>query len=283
MSEASGSSPGNPQLARAVEGRARATRVCVLGPSGRMGRAVLDAARERDDLRITAAVDRPDAGGLGVEVAGGVLASAELDAGLAACDVYVDFTAPAATGAAAAAAARHRRAAVIGTTGLGPAEEAAIEQLSRVAPIVVAANFSLGVNLVLGLVQTVARALGPAWDAEVVETHHRAKRDAPSGTALMIARAIAAGHGVDYERVKRHARDGDVGPRPRGEIGVSSVRGGDVIGEHTAYFFGAAERLEISHRATSRSIFAVGALRAAAWVAGQPPGRYDMLDVLGLE
>lgn len=258
-------------------------RVCVLGPSGRMGRAVIDAAAGRDDVRITAAVDRPDAGGLGATVADGVSAIAELDGGLVGCDVYVDFTSPAATRAVAEAAVRHRRAAVIGTTGLGPDDEAAIEALSRVAPIVIAANFSLGVNLVLGLVRQAARALGPAWDAEVVETHHRAKRDAPSGTALMIAKAIAAGHGVDYDQVKRHARDGDVGPRPRGEIGVSAVRGGDVVGEHTAYFFGAGERLEISHRATSRSIFAVGALRAAAWVVGQPPGRYDMLDVLGFQ
>jgi 4-hydroxy-tetrahydrodipicolinate reductase len=248
-----------------------------------MGRAVLDAALGRDDVRITAAVDRPDAAGLGAAVAEGVLASADLEAGLAGCDVYIDFTSPAGTLVAAVAAAVHRRAAVIGTTGLGPAEHAAVAELTRVAPIVVAANFSLGVNLVLGLVRQAARALGPEWDAEVVETHHRAKRDAPSGTALMIAQAIAAGHGSDYDRVKRHARDGDVGPRPRGEIGVASVRGGDVIGEHTAYFFGAAERLEISHRATSRAIFATGALRAAAWVIGQPPGRYDMLDVLGLE
>jgi len=258
-------------------------RICVLGPSGRMGRAVLDAAVGRDDVRITAAVDRPDAAGLGAAVIDGVQATADLEAGLAGCDVYIDFSSPAATLAAALAAAVHRRAAVIGTTGLGPAEHAAIAELARVAPIVVAANFSLGVNLVLGLVRQAARALGPEWDAEVVETHHRAKRDAPSGTALMIAQAIAAGHGSDYDRVKRHARDGDVGPRPRGEIGVASVRGGDVVGEHTAYFFGAAERLEISHRATSRAIFATGALRAAAWVTGQPPGRYDMLDVLGLE
>lgn len=258
-------------------------RVCVLGPSGRMGRAVLDAAVGRDDVRVAAAVDRPEAPGLGAPVAGGVLATADLEAGLAACDVYVDFTSPAATRAVAEAATPHCRAAVIGTTGLGAAEDAALERLSRVAPIVVAANFSLGVNLVVGLVQQAARALGPEWDAEVVETHHRAKRDAPSGTALMIARAIAAGHGSDYERVKRHTRDGDVGPRPRGEIGVSSVRGGDVIGEHTAVLFGAGERLEISHRATSRAIFAVGALRAAAWVVRQPPGRYDMLDVLGLQ
>lgn len=258
-------------------------RVCVLGPSGRMGRAVLEAAAGRDDVVIAAAIDRPEAAGLGAAAAGSVLATADLEAGLVACDVYIDFTSPAATAAIAEAAVRHRRAAVIGTTGLGTAEHAAIERLSRVAPIVVAANFSLGVNLVLGLVQQAARVLGPGWDAEVVEAHHRAKRDAPSGTALMIARAIAAGHGSDYERVKRHTRDGDVGPRPRGEIGVSSVRGGDVVGEHTAVFFGDGERLEISHRATSRAIFAAGALRAATWTVGQPPGRYDMLDVLGLQ
>jgi 4-hydroxy-tetrahydrodipicolinate reductase len=258
-------------------------RLCVLGPSGRMGRALLDAARGRHDLQVTAAVDRPDAVGLGAGIGDGVVASADVEAGLAACDVYIDFTTPAATRAIAEAAARHRRAAVIGTTGLGTADEAAVAALSRVAPVVFAANFSLGVNLVLGLVRQAARVLGPEWDAEVVETHHRAKRDAPSGTALMIARAIAAGHGVDYDQVKRHARDGDVGPRPRGEIGISAVRGGDVVGEHTAFFFGAGERLEISHRATSRAIFAVGALRAAAWARGQAPGRYDMLDVLGLQ
>jgi 4-hydroxy-tetrahydrodipicolinate reductase len=247
-----------------------------------MGRAVLDAALGRGDVRIAAAVDRPDAPDLGTPIAAGVVTSTDLDAGLAACDVYIDFTSPAATRGVAEAAIRRHRAAVIGTTGLGPADHAVLDQLSQVAPIVVAANFSLGVNLVLGLVQTAARALGPDWDAEVIETHHHAKRDAPSGTALQIARAIAAGHGADYEQVKRHTRDGQVGPRPRGEIGVSTVRGGDVVGEHTAYFFGAGERLEISHRATSRAIFAIGALRAATWVVGQPPGRYDMLDVLGL-
>jgi 4-hydroxy-tetrahydrodipicolinate reductase len=257
--------------------------VLVLGPSGRMGRAILAGAASQPALTIKAAVDRAQAPGLGSEVAPNVVATTELAAALAACDVYIDFTTPAGTRAAATAARASKCAAVIGTTGLTEAENTAIAQLVEVAPVVIAANFSLGVNLLLGLVKQAARALGPDWDAEVVETHHRAKRDAPSGTALMIARAIAAGHGADYDRVKRHARDGDVGPRPRGEIGVSSVRGGDVVGEHTAYFFGPGERLEISHRATSRAIFAAGALRAAAWVAGQPPGRYDMLDVLGLQ
>jgi len=258
-------------------------RVCVLGPSGRMGRALIDAAAGRADVRITAAVDRRDAGGLGTQVLDGVNASADLTAGLTAADVYIDFTTPASTRAVAEAARTHRRAAVIGTTGLLPDDEVAVARLAEVAPIVVAANFSLGVNLLLGLVQQAARALGPDWDAEIVETHHRAKRDAPSGTALMIAHAIAAGHGSSYDQVKRHTRDGDVGARPRGEIGVQSVRGGDVIGEHTATFFGPAERIEISHRASSRAIFAAGALRAAAWVVGKPPGRYDMLDVLGLK
>jgi 4-hydroxy-tetrahydrodipicolinate reductase len=259
-------------------------RVCVLGPSGRMGRAVIDTAVNRPDWKLVAAVDRPDAPGLGAQVGGaaGLIASADLAAGLDACDVYIDFTSPAATRAAAEAAAARGRAAVIGTTGLGADAEAALEALARAAPIVVAANFSLGVNLMRGLARTAARALGPDWDAEVVETHHRAKRDAPSGTALTIAREIAAGHGADYDRVKRHTRDGDVGARPRGEIGVSAVRGGDVIGEHTAYFFGPAERIEITHRASSRHIFAAGALRAASWVVGKPPGRYDMLAVLGL-
>jgi len=258
-------------------------RVCILGPSGRMGRALIDAAAGRSDVVVTAAVDRLDAGGLGTMVTDGVLASADLAAGLNAADVYIDFTSPAATRTVAETAYAHKRPAVIGTTGLTAADDAAVAKLATVAPIVVAANFSLGVNLLLGLVQQAARALGSEWDAEIVEIHHRAKRDAPSGTALMIAHAIAAGHGSNYDEVKRHSRDGDVGARPRGEIGVSAVRGGDVIGEHTATFFGAAERIEIGHRATSRVIFAAGALRAAAWVVGKPPGRYDMLDVLGLK
>lgn len=255
-------------------------KVLILGPSGRMGRSLIETAATRSDVTVVAAVDRPDAPNLGIQIES-VTATSNVTAALDACDVYIDFTAPAATREVSKLAASRSRAAVIGTTGLGPDDEAALAALAKVAPVVVAANFSLGVNLLLGLVRTAAQVLGPDWDAEIVETHHKMKRDAPSGTALMIARAIAAGHGVDYDTVKRHTRDGDIGPRPRGEIGVSTVRGGDVIGEHTATFFGAAERIEIGHRATSRSIFAAGALRAAAWVVGKPPGRYDMLDVLG--
>jgi 4-hydroxy-tetrahydrodipicolinate reductase len=256
-------------------------RVCVLGPSGRMGRAVLDAAAGRGDVKIAAAVDREGTSVIGTHVLPGITATADLVGGLGASDVYIDFTSPESTRVAAQTARTLGRAAVIGTTGLAAIDDQTIAELAKVAPIVVAANFSLGVNLVLGLARQAAKILGPEWDAEVVETHHRAKRDAPSGTALAIARAIAAGRGVDYDEVKRHTRDGDVGARPRGEIGVASVRGGDVVGEHVASFFGPAERIEIAHRASSRAIFAAGALRAAAWVAGKPPGRYDMLDVLG--
>ena len=236
----------------------------VVGAAGKMGRAVIEAAAARG-IKVAATIDQGD----------------DLVAGLAASDVYIDFSTPAATLTVARAAIAAKRAAVVGTTGLGADAEAALDALARVAPIVVAANFSLGVNLMLGLVKQAAKALAE-WDAEVVETHHNKKRDAPSGTALAIARAIAAGHGVAYDSVKRHTRDGDVGPRPHGEIGVATVRGGDVVGEHTAYFFGQAERIEISHRATSRAIFAQGAVVAAQWLTQKPPGRYTMLDVLGL-
>ncbi len=262
----------------------RRVRVCVLGPSGRMGQALIEAAVAGDepDVVIASAVDRAGAGVIGTAVASDVIASDDLAYGLGAAQVYVDFTTPASTAVAARAAVSRRVAAVIGTTGLDADANAAIDALAAVAPVVVAANFSLGVNVVLGLCKRAARALGPAWDPEVVELHHRAKRDAPSGTAIAIAKAIAAGLEVDYDQARCYAREGDVGPRPDGQIGVVAVRGGDVVGEHTAYFFGKHERVEIGHRATSRTIFAAGALRAAAWVAGRPPGRYDMLDVLGL-
>ncbi|MCE9579449.1 MAG: 4-hydroxy-tetrahydrodipicolinate reductase [Deltaproteobacteria bacterium] len=246
-----------------------------------MGQALLAAAQPQ--LRITAAVDRAGAPGQGTPIGLGtdVRVSDDLAAGLAAADVVIDFTSPEATLATARAARAQRKACVVGTTGLGAEAQAALAELATVAPIVVAANFSLGVNLLLGLARTAARVLGD-WDAEISEIHHNRKRDAPSGTALAIARAIAAGRDVDYDQVKRHSRDGDVGPRPAGEIGVTAIRGGGVIGEHTAFFFGPDERIELSHKAGSRTIFAAGAIRAAAWVVGKPPGQYDMIDVLGL-
>jgi len=241
------------------------SRLLVVGAAGKMGKAVQAAASGRSDLAVSGTVDAGD----------------DVAVALAGCDVYIDFSTPDATARAARAARGTKRAAVIGTTGLTADANVAIADLSRVAPVIVAANFSLGVNLMLGLVRQAAKALGD-WDAEVVETHHNKKRDAPSGTALAIAKAIAAGRGVEYDAVKRHTRDGEIGARPHGEIGVATLRGGDVVGEHVACFFGEGERIEIAHRATSRSIFATGALVAAAWLVGKPPGRYTMLDVLGL-
>lgn len=241
------------------------SRLLVVGAAGKMGKAVQAAASGRSDLAVSGTVDAGD----------------DVAVALAGCDVYIDFSTPDATARAARAALGTKRAAVIGTTGLTADANVAIADLSRVAPVIVAANFSLGVNLMLGLVRQAAKALGD-WDAEVVETHHNKKRDAPSGTALAIAKAIAAGRGVEYDAVKRHTRDGEIGARPHGEIGVATLRGGDVVGEHVACFFGEGERIEIAHRATSRSIFATGALVAAAWLVGKPPGRYTMLDVLGL-
>ncbi len=262
-----------------------AYRLLVLGPSGKMGAAVIAAAEDEPTLRVTAAVDRESAAGVGAPapLAMDVIVHSDLAAAMHQADVYIDFTTPDATEAAAKAAAARRVPAVIGTTGLGATAVHAIAELAKVAPVVVAANFSLGVNLLIGLARTAARTLPvETWDAEVSEIHHHAKRDAPSGPALASARAIAAARGQDYAQVARHARDGEIGARPEGEIGVVSLRGGDVVGEHTAYFFGPHERVELSHRATSRAIFAQGAVRAAAWVVGKPPGRYDMLDVLGL-
>ncbi len=255
-------------------------RAAVLGPSGRMGRRVIELLAERSDMAVAAAIDHPTSPLVGQTIAG-VPVSSEL-AALAGCDVYIDFTTPDATEAAARAAREHQVAAVVGTTGLGRGAEKALEALAGVAPVLVAANFSLGVNLLLVLAETAARALGTDFDLEIVEAHHRHKRDAPSGTALALARALATGRAVELDQVLTTSRSGEVGARPDGEIGVVAVRGGDVIGDHTAFFLGDGERLELTHRAGSRDLFAAGALRAAAWLASRPPGRYTMRDVLGL-
>ncbi|GAB4570197.1 MAG: 4-hydroxy-tetrahydrodipicolinate reductase [Haliangiales bacterium] len=262
------------------------TRVCVVGPGGRMGRAVLELAIAADDVTVSGALVAAHSELLGAEVAPGVQATDDPERALATADVYVDFSAPAATAAIASRAATDAVAGVIGTTGLDAAEVAAIEALAARAPTIWAPNFSPGVNVLLALAETAARALGPEFDIEVVELHHRNKRDAPSGTALALVDALAAGRASgDPEApalVTRAGRAGDVGPRPDDEIGALAVRGGDVIGEHTAYLLGQRERIELTHRASSRALFAEGALRAARWAVGRPPGRYQMRDVLGL-
>jgi len=247
-----------------------------------MGQHVIAQIRERpEQFRLAAAVEHAGHEDIGNDV-GGIALTADLSAAMAEADVYVDFSVPQGTLAAAKAALEPATGAVIGTTGLDTETAAAIDALATRAPVLVAPNFSLGVNLLLVLAEQAAAALGDDYDLEVVEAHHRHKRDAPSGTAIAIADALARGRGWELDDVKRYTRDGDVGPRPDQQIGVSTVRGGDVAGEHTAFFFGDAERIELTHRAGSRSIFAAGALRAAGWLAGKPPGHYSMRDVLGL-
>ena len=193
----------------------------------------------------------------------------------------VDFSFHAAVAPNVEKAAAQGLAYVIGTTGLMPDEQARVDACSAKIPVVQAANYSLGVNLLLALVRQAAAVLGPQYDVEVVEMHHRHKKDAPSGTALMLAHAAAEGRGVKLDDVACYGRKGLVGERPAGEIALHALRGGSVVGDHTVMFAGDVERVEITHRAQSREAFAAGALRAALWAVGRKPGKYDMRDVLG--
>ena len=256
-------------------------RVLVPGAAGKMGRMVIDAVLAAG-ATLAGAIERPGHASVGTPAAPGVAITDDFAAALAGADVTIDFTAPEATAIHVTAAAERGVAAVIGTTGLPPDARAAILHAGARIPIVLAPNFSLGVNLLVALVEQAARVLGEGYDLEIVELHHRQKRDAPSGTALALGEAVARGRGLDFAASRRPGRDGDVGARAAAEIALHAVRGGDVVGEHTAYFMGQGERVEITHRATSRGVFAHGAVRAARWVLGQPAGVYSMRDVLGL-
>ncbi|HEX3887987.1 MAG TPA: 4-hydroxy-tetrahydrodipicolinate reductase [Phenylobacterium sp.] len=254
-------------------------RIAVAGALGRMGRAVATTVEAEAGLSVAARFDRPGAAGEDL---------VSQDAALAAADVVIDFTTPAASVALAQACAALAGkdgggpALVIGSTGLDDAQRAAIDLASAKVAIVRAANFSLAVNMLLGLVERAARQLGPdAYDIEVFEAHHKRKVDAPSGTALMLGQAAADGRGVALSQVAKHARDGIIGARPAGEIGFSVMRGGGIIGEHSVAFVAEDEILTLSHSARDRTLFARGAVAAARWVAGRPPGLYDMRDVLG--
>ena len=250
------------------------------GALGRMGRVVAGLIAERQDLTIAALFDRPDAVGATVDRRLLVDAAAAIDAS----DVIIDFS----TGAASAelarlAGERGGAALVIGSTGMSQDEEQAVHEAARRIAIVKSGNFSLGVNLLLGLVRQAARALPAAdYDIEVFEAHHRRKIDAPSGTALMLGEAAAEGRGIDLDGAAERGRDGITGARRQGAIGFSVMRGGGVVGEHSVIFAAEDEIITLSHSARDRSLFARGALAAAAWVKGRPPGLYDMMDVLGL-
>lgn len=260
-------------------------RVVVAGAGGRMGRELVAAVCADSRFALTAALDLPGSPVVGTQ-AGGVTIGTDIDAAIAASDVLIDFTRPAGTLAHLAACARHGVAAVIGTTGMDDAQKAALHDHGRTIPIVFAANTSVGVTVLLSLVEQAARALGSGFDVEVMEMHHRHKVDAPSGTALRLGEAAAAGLGTSLPKAGVYARHGDTGERKGGSIGFASLRGGDVVGEHVVIFAGEGERVEIAHRATSRQLFVNGALRAAEFVgarrAAGARGVFDMPDVLGL-
>jgi 4-hydroxy-tetrahydrodipicolinate reductase len=240
-----------------------------------MGRAVIAAVEARPELSLTGRFDRPGAAGEGL---------LSVDRALAQADVVIDFTVAAASAELAArCASAGGPAMVIGSTGFDAEQLAAIDAAAKAIPIVRAGNFSLGVNMLLGLVEQAARSLSPdAYDIEVLEAHHRRKVDAPSGTGLMLAEAAALGRGVDLAKVERRTRDGITGERPEGEIGFAVLRGGGIIGEHSVMFAAEDEILTLSHSARDRGLFARGAVEAARWVAGRRPGHYDMQDVLGM-
>lgn len=264
-------------------------RLLIAGAGGRMGRTLIRAVLESPGLKLAGAVERAGASVLGEDA--GVLAGrgpvgvrvTEDPVPLAQeADAIIDFTSPKASLEFAALAAKAKLVHVLGTTGLSAADEEKIAAAAREAVIVKSGNMSLGVNLVAALTKRVAKTLGEEFDIEILEMHHRAKVDAPSGTALLLGRAAAEGRGIALDKHAVRARDGETGPRRPGDIGFATLRGGTVVGEHSVIFAGPAERIELVHKAEDRMIFARGALAAARWGKGQKPGLYSMADVLGL-
>jgi 4-hydroxy-tetrahydrodipicolinate reductase len=265
-----------------------AIKVGVAGCAGRMGQMLLKLLISAPGVLVVGGTERRGSHVLGQDlgaIAGteplGITVSDNAEPLFEQADVVVDFTNPAATVNHAHLAAKSGCAHVIGTTGLDGDQLLSIGRAAQRTPVILAANMSLGVNLLEQVVEEVARILDTEWDIEVIEMHHRHKVDAPSGTALALGEAAARGRGVQLRRVARRSRDGHVGPRVRGEIGFAALRGGDVVGDHTVIFAADGERVEITHKASSREIFARGAMKAVLWSAGKKPGLYSMKDVLG--
>jgi 4-hydroxy-tetrahydrodipicolinate reductase len=273
----------------AVNGAA-ATRIAVNGAAGRMGRSIIAVVLADAEAQLTAAIERKDHAALGSDAAilsgagaaGDVALAADVDAALERAQVVIDFTTPESTCALLARCAEKRVPAVVGTTGMNAQSREAVQALARVAPVVFAANFSVGVNVLWALCERAVQLCGDEFDLEVVEMHHHHKVDAPSGTALKLAEVIARARGLEPAAVV-NGRSGQVGARKSQEIGMHALRGGDVFGDHTLVLAGPGERIELTHRAGNREIFARGAVRAAHWVVGRPAGLYDMGDVLGLK
>jgi 4-hydroxy-tetrahydrodipicolinate reductase len=265
-------------------------RAIVSGVAGRMGGRIVHMMEGLAGITLAGAVERPDHPAVGQDVgvvvglpAKGVTVSGSLSEALPQGEVLIEFTHPEPSLAHLHQVADAGKAMVLGTTGFSPAQIAEIHALASRAHLVFAPNMSVGVNLMFKVVADIAGVLREGYDVEIVEAHHRLKKDAPSGTAIKLAQVIAHALGRDLEKVGIYARHGIIGPRTDAEIGVQTVRAGDIVGEHTVLFGGIGERLEIIHRAHSRDNFAKGAVRAALWVVSQPPGLYDMQDVLGLK
>ncbi|KAA0685118.1 4-hydroxy-tetrahydrodipicolinate reductase [Azospirillum brasilense] len=264
-------------------------KIGVVGCAGRMGQMLVREIAATPGCTLAGGTERVGGPALGKDIgtlAGleplGVVAIDDAAALFAEADAVIDFTSPEASVRHAALAAQSQTVLVIGTTGIGPAQQDPIAQAATHTPIVQSPNMSLGVNLLLALVEQVGRALGDDYDIDILEMHHRNKVDAPSGTALGLGRAAAAGRGVALEDVWQKVRDGHTGVRPRGEIGFATLRGGDVIGDHTVVFAAEGERVELTHKASGRQIYAKGAVRAALWANDKQPGLYSMKDVLGM-
>lgn len=264
-------------------------KVAVSGAGGRMGTSILKVLSKDPEIDIVGATETAGHHLLGCDL--GVIVSStdtdikvtqDMDSAFRNAEVVIDFTTPASTLAAAKLCNTQNKSMVVGTTGFSREESKKLKQMAEKIPIVISPNMSIGVNLAFEISNFLATRLGDEFDVEIVETHHKDKVDAPSGTAVALAKSVAQGLGVDPDTHVRFERQGNIGKRKKGEIGVQTLRGGDVVGDHTIMFLGRGERLEITHRALSRENFSRGVLRAARWIAGKKPGVYSMKDVLGI-
>ena len=263
-------------------------KIAVCGAAGRMGQRIIVAAKEAG-CTVSGALERPgheqigqDAGLIAGCGALGVAITDDLNAVVAGCDVLIDFTTPKVSLKNLEACGLQKKAIVIGSTGFTPEERALARELAKDIPAVLAPNMSVGVNVCFKVLADIAKILGDDFDVEIVEAHHKLKKDAPSGTAVRMGEVVAEALGRDYTTVANFHREGIAGERTREEIGMQTIRGGDIVGEHTVYFIGMGERIELTHRAHTRDMFSRGSVRAAKWVVSQKPGLYDMQDVLGL-
>ncbi len=264
-------------------------KVAIVGAAGRMGQALVRCSKLVTGMQVVAAVDTAtcplcgkDSGLIAGIGENGITITHDLTAAVKAADILIDFSFHENVPVTVALAIQHKKGVVIGTTGLNPMERAAVDEAAKVIPIVWAPNMSVGVNLLFSLVEQAAKALGLDYDVEITEAHHKFKKDAPSGTALRLGEKVAQGRNQNFRDVTVFGREGLGGERPRGEIGIHAIRAADIVGEHTVLFATEGERVELTHRATSRDALAKGALQASLWLAGKKPGLYDMQDVLGL-